>query len=254
MPAKYILRFDDIHPRMNWSVWYKLEKILIEWDIKPILAVIPSNKDEKIIWDSSISEKEFWEKMLYYNSLGWTIAMHGYEHRYVSKECGDFVKINNYSEFAGLPEDVQKEKILKGKEVFIKNGLDPKVFVAPAHTFDRKTVKILAECGFEIISDGFFFYPRRRLYLIWVPQQLWRFKKLPFGLYTICFHPNYWSEKDLDNFERNIRLFKDNIVSLKEGLDIYPPKDFDFFDKAIEYVLNMVYRSKMKAKKVLKLS
>ncbi|MFN3599567.1 MAG: hypothetical protein ACK4VK_07550, partial [Aquificaceae bacterium] len=115
--------------------------------------------------------------------------------------------------------------------------------------FDRITVKILAECGFEIISDGLFFYPRKRFNLIWVPQQMWRFRKMPFGLYTIALHPNHWSEKNLENFERNLRLFVDDIVSLSEGLYIYPPKDFDFFDEIAEYILNFIYRSKMKLKK-----
>ena len=48
MSAKYLVRFDDICPTMNWSVWEAVEEVLVEADIKPILAVIPDNQDDHL--------------------------------------------------------------------------------------------------------------------------------------------------------------------------------------------------------------
>ena len=45
MSAKYILRFDDICSTMNWNKWNSIEDILIKHNIKPILAIVPDNKD-----------------------------------------------------------------------------------------------------------------------------------------------------------------------------------------------------------------
>src|SRR5688572_15384620 len=40
---QYLLRFDDICPTMNWRVWAEIESVLIQREIKPLLAVVPDN-------------------------------------------------------------------------------------------------------------------------------------------------------------------------------------------------------------------
>src|SRR5579863_9070115 len=59
MPATYLLRFDDLCPTMNWAVWQQIETALIEANVRPILAVVPDNKDPEL---SVGPERErFWE-------------------------------------------------------------------------------------------------------------------------------------------------------------------------------------------------
>ena len=42
---KFILRLDDAAPTMNKEKWDKIEKILDKYNIKPIVGIIPDNKD-----------------------------------------------------------------------------------------------------------------------------------------------------------------------------------------------------------------
>jgi len=41
----YLVRFDDLCPTMNWTVWAEVEKMLLNLSIRPIAAVIPANQD-----------------------------------------------------------------------------------------------------------------------------------------------------------------------------------------------------------------
>ena len=43
--GKFIIRLDDACPTMDKKKWDKIEKILNELNIKPLVAIIPNNKD-----------------------------------------------------------------------------------------------------------------------------------------------------------------------------------------------------------------
>ena len=43
--TKYLLRFDDLCPTMNWKIWSEIEAVLLERRLKPVLAVVPDNQD-----------------------------------------------------------------------------------------------------------------------------------------------------------------------------------------------------------------
>lgn len=49
MGARFIVRFDDFCPTMNWTVWEAIETILDRYGIRPIIAVIPENKDPQLM-------------------------------------------------------------------------------------------------------------------------------------------------------------------------------------------------------------
>ena len=76
--AYYIIRFDDINPKMNWARFNKLKSIINRHKIKSILGVIPNCKDKKI--------SKYPENINYFNHLqkmkseGDIIAQHGYTH------------------------------------------------------------------------------------------------------------------------------------------------------------------------------
>ncbi|MGZ3443367.1 MAG: DUF2334 domain-containing protein, partial [Polyangia bacterium] len=84
--ARYLVRFDDICPGMNWPVWREIEKILVDADVKPLLAVVPSNEDAHL--DVGPKEARFWDLVRGWQARGWTIGLHGYQHRYVTRQAG----------------------------------------------------------------------------------------------------------------------------------------------------------------------
>ena len=79
MTAKYLLRFDDLCPTMNWDVWREVEQILYDTGVKPILAVVPDNKDEALRCGEPNSQ--FWEHVRQWQRAGAAVGLHGFEHR-----------------------------------------------------------------------------------------------------------------------------------------------------------------------------
>ena len=44
----YLIRFDDINPRMNWIRFNQLKSIINKYNIKSILGVVPKCEDLSI--------------------------------------------------------------------------------------------------------------------------------------------------------------------------------------------------------------
>src|SRR5437773_2710480 len=170
----YLLRFDDICPTMNWKVWSEIEASLIEQNLKPILAVVPDNQDVGLQVEPAV--EDFWERVRSWQARGWTIALHGYQHRYVTCHPG-IVTVKKKSEFAGVPAAEQLEKLRRGMEIFERHGVKPRLWIAPSNSFDASTVSLLSRFGISMICDGYFRFPfvcRRNMF--WVPQQLFCFR------------------------------------------------------------------------------
>jgi len=135
-------------PTMNWSVWARIELVLTKQSIKPMLAVVPDNRDPKLMIEPA--RLDFWDCVCAWQAGGWSIALHGFEQLY------NAVLWPAYSEFAGLPYDAQRAKLDQALAVFARHGVRADAWVAPAHTFDASTVKALLELGIDVISDGFY--------------------------------------------------------------------------------------------------
>jgi predicted deacetylase len=199
MFAKYIIRLDDASPTMSREKWERMEKLLDDYGIKPIVAVVPNNKDENLMVDRV--DDDFWNRVKMWQKRGWEIALHGYEHKYVT-EAESLVPINNYSEFAGVSLEEQQRKISEGIAIFREHEITTRLWVAPAHSFDENTIKALkSESDITIISDGIAFSTYWEYGMHWVPQQLWKFRAMPFGTWTTCFHPDTMSDKDFNRLE-----------------------------------------------------
>jgi len=242
LTATYLVRFDDICPTMNWQVWREIERRLLETEVKPILAVVPDNRDDSLRVDDA--EPRFWERVREWRDRGWTIAMHGYQHRYVTGEAG-IVGLNDRSEFAGLPAAEQEEKLALGMGIFRREGVAPRVWIAPGHSFDANTVAALPKFGIEIVSDGLFALPHRDAYgILWVPQQLWRFRPLPVGVWTVCCHHNRWTPERLDAFSGSISRLGSRISDLETVAARYghrPPG-------RVDPLVSWAYRTGLRAK------
>lgn len=228
MAARYIIRFDDICPTMNWDVWQQIEKILLQNRLEPILAIVPDNRDSSLMVREARSD--FWATARSWQARGWTIGVHGYQHLYVTDRPG-LVPINARSEFAGLSEREQKAKLKKALAVFQRERITPEVWVAPAHSFDAVTLRVLKRLGLATVSDGLYLNPiKDALGITYIPQQLWRLRPMRFGLWTICYHHNGWTQRDVDRFEADAQRYRNQITSVHRVLttcQIRPPNFAD---------------------------
>ena len=228
MTGSYLIRFDDLCPTMRWDVWSEIERVLIEFEVNPVLAVVPDNQDP--VLKVSPARRTFWDEVRAWQARGWTIGLHGYQHVSATHD-GGIVGIARDSEFAGLPEDEQKTKLRNAIEIFQRQRVTPDVWVAPAHSFDQNTILALKTFGIRVISDGFALAPHEDpAGVLWVPQQLWRFRWRPYGVWTVCHHHNYWTEKDVATFRADVRKYRETITSLPSVLRSYSGRRRRLFD------------------------
>jgi predicted deacetylase len=210
--GRYMLRFDDICPTMNWAVWETIEAELRRHDARPILAVVPDNRDPKLMIDPPRSD--FWERVRGWQASGYAIALHGYQHLYVNRNAG-LMKLTPQSEFAGLPRAEQETKLKGGVDIFAQNGVTVDAWVAPAHSFDGTTVAALADLGVRVISDGLTPWPYTDgRGTFWAPQQFWSFRPKPAGVWTVCFHHNSWSAQQCDRFAEDVAAYAPRLTDL----------------------------------------
>jgi predicted deacetylase len=188
MKRQFIFRLDDASEMMDVSQWQRMEDLLDKYGIKPLVGIIPHCEDPMM--DKYPKDEGFWDKVDIWQKKGWVIALHGFNHVYTTKE-GGVNPVNKRSEFAGVPYEIQLEKIKKGVEIFRSHGIEPQVFFAPSHTFDNNTVKALkAASQIRIISDTWAWNKYNRDGMTYVPQQSGQVRNVPFALSTFCYHPN----------------------------------------------------------------
>jgi predicted deacetylase len=244
MSARFLVRFDDMCPTVNWPLWQQLEQVLIDEGISPILAVVPDNIDPAL--HEGERHERFWDVVRGWQARGWSIGLHGYQHSYVNRNSG-IVGLNHYSEFAGVPIQEQRAKLMSGLEIFKREQVRPDCWIAPAHSFDENTVKLLSELGVNTISDGLALFPHRdsrNKNMVWVPQQLWRFRYVPFGVWTICIHSCDRMYKDPKHFRDRIRLFRKSITTLPEIVAAYSDRRESVTDGVFGELWHMAIRAK----------
>jgi predicted deacetylase len=240
MAAQYLIRIDDICPSMNWAVWREIEATLVQHSLKPLLAVIPDNRDDTL--KQYPAEKHFWGHVRRWRDRGWTIGMHGCQHRYVTEDPG-ILGIYRRSEFAGLPREMQATKLRMARDIFRRERIEPDIWVAPAHSFDQITLDLLKEIGLRRISDGFFLFPNvDAAGMLWIPQQLWQFRRMPLGVWTVCLHINEWRPRDVVHFRNNIDTYRDSIVAVDDLVAAYGDRPRSREDRIVEIVYPMLLR------------
>lgn len=194
MSITYLLRLDDACPTMDSEKWSRMERMLDEYGIKPMVGVIPANNDPKQRIDAE--DPGFWHKVKAWEAKGWAIALHGYDHCYISADRG----INPLwprSEFAGVALDAQKHKISEGIRILSDHDISPRYFFAPSHTFDSNTLTALRECSdIRIISDTVATRPYVHDDFLFIPQMGGKMRKvhLP-GVWTFCLHPSTMTDE-----------------------------------------------------------
>lgn len=240
--TRYILRFDDICPTMDWNAWDPLEKVMDDEGIRPLVAVIPDNRDPE--FEVGPANPAFWDRVRAWQAKGWGIGVHGYRHERATRD-GGIMSINNRSEFAGLGANEQRAKLKSSLDIFARENVKPDAWVAPWHSFNATTKTALVELGVRVISDGFSLLPYRDGDgMVWVPNQLWRFRKMPFGIWTVCWHYRDWAPARLDSAKRTFAAYRGSMMSLGEAVAAYGGRRSSFADCAMRHAFPLLLKAK----------
>ena len=206
--ARYLFRMDDITPTMHWGRFWSTLNLLRRYKVRPLLGVVPDNRDHTLNREKPRSD--FWTVLKQLRDEGIVeISQHGYQHILKPRPglpiIGRRHGIKEVSEFAGDTYGVQLTSIEAGARILESHGLRTPFFMAPNHSFDRNTLRALSTCGFSALSDGVALFPFSYEGVVFIPQQLWRPRPLPCGVITICLHSNdldVWGIKRLREFVR----------------------------------------------------
>jgi predicted deacetylase len=220
-PAQYLLRFDDLCPTVDRERWRQFADLLAEFEVCPILAVVPENCDPGL--QRSSPDPEFWAAMRRMELGGATIALHGYRHICASPGRS-LLRLARTSEFAGVDAPAQRAWIHEGLQILRGYGLNPQMWVAPRHGFDTHTLRALKAEGIENLSDGFSRKPYLREGITWIPQQLWSPVEKSRGLWTICIHPNTAGPGDIDALRSFVRAHRAQFTSVDRVLAEFPAR------------------------------
>jgi predicted deacetylase len=229
--ARYLIRFDDLCPTINHSKWSAVERVVDKYNVRPIVAIVPDNQDPALVADKE--DGKFWARMRGLGARGWTIGLHGYQHL-CTNNGRSLVPIHEETEFAGLPESTQRQKIGRGLGILAEHGLKPKLWVAPRHSFDSVTNSVLKLLGIHCISDGFALYPYAEDGLLWIPQQMWRFRKMPFGVWTITLHPNSMTASDVADMDSFLAANRSRFTDFPEIRSTFAARTKSMLDIAFQ--------------------
>lgn len=227
MTKGLLFRLDDIAPGLKKDNLAELETLFDKYNIKPLIGVVPDNKDDNLVVDEYL-EEEFWSNVKRLQDKGWVITLHGYNHVYTTEESG-LLQANPFSEFAGVSYEKQAEMLKSGKEILKQHGLMVKGFMAPGHTFDMNTLKALKENGFEFVTDGYTDYAYVREGLKFVPcttDEATVVTKLD----TMCIHLNNWKKA---NFDRLNEFLKDNSDALASWTEVLGAEDVVLYNDSV---------------------
>lgn len=230
---KIAVRLDDITSDMDWKKFLAFKELLDNHQIKPLIGVVPENKDGHLCCDES--RKDFWHYIKELQNQGWVIAMHGYQHIYDSSQGGMF-PLNHFSEFAGHSLQTQGERIEAGKKIFTDKGLETDIFMPPAHAYDEHTLEALKAKGFTRVTDGFGNRPYRWKGIIFYPIsfRLAGSLKQEQGYTTMVVHTN--TIDDMEYYKDLFQSHRDKFIDYSEYLCV-KPKEQTGFGRRKEYLL-----------------
>ena len=239
-----LIRLDDIAENMNWDLIEKIELLFEKYSIKPVLGVIPTNKDDELL--SWPKKDDFWKQVRIWKDKGWEIAMHGYTHVY-DNTCNndDYFNYGGGSEFFGHSLETQLNRIKNGLKKFDDEKIKVRTFFAPNHTYDSNTFIALKKCGINEIIDGYGLMPYVKNNIKFIPQLFYKVLALPFGIQSIQIHLNYWKQEDLNNFEKFIKKNSKKIITYDQALK---KVNNNFFYKLI----NILSERILKLKRIIK--
>ena len=205
---------------MSWSRWKPFELLLRRFAIRPILAIVPDNRDPELIIDQPL--EDFWLRVRNLECEGATIALHGYRHL-CNARGRSLVPLHAASEFAGVDESQQIDWLRAGLHILRHHQLTPRLFIAPRHGFDRATLCALQTVDLPVLSDGLTRKPSLIGGVTWIPQQMWEPVPRASGLWTICIHPNTATSALVTRLERFLELYAEQFTSFDDVMALEQP-------------------------------
>ena len=217
-----LVRMYDITETMNWALMDKCEKLFDKFKIKPLLGIIPINKDPELL--KLPKNDRFWERVENWKNKGWEITMHGCNHLYTQKsDKNDIFNYGGNSEFYGLDYSMQLNKIKTGLEEFKKREIKVRSFFAPNHIYDSNTLKALKDSDIKIIIDGYGLFPYYKNEILFIPQLFYKEIFLPFGIQSTQMHINEWNDEAYKNFEIFVKKNYSKILNLNNIIEVTNP-------------------------------
>ncbi len=202
-----VVRLEDICPTMDMEKFNLFRNFFDENGIKPLLCVVPDNKDPKLV--KSTFNQDFWKLIRELKEDGYGIAMHGTHHLATGKSLG-MISGDVPTEYAGMSYESQLKKLREGKHALAQLGLDTEVFAAPNHSYDRNTLKACKKLGLKYISDGMSKKPYMLEGVKCIPlSPSWKHHKS--GLLTMCIYPG---NENLDGRETIFEFLRENLVNV----------------------------------------
>ncbi len=264
---RFAIRIDDIAPDMDWNAFCRFAALLDTYDVKPLIGVIPENKDPRIaapfnrrnavfiqtegskgetedpkgkipeMVNTSSCSSGFGKWLKEKQQEGWTVAMHGYDHIYRTKKGGLF-PLNHASEFAGRSYEEQLKSLQRGRKKMAELGAQTDIFMAPSHSFDKNTLRALKKCGFRYITDGFGgeAYTREGLTFLPISFLKSREMKKKEGITTFVVHTWDMDEAEYSFYRRLFEKERQRVVDYKELLNL-PAGQRSIAVNAKEYIL-----------------
>tara|TARA_Y100000590_G_scaffold235345_1_gene265002 strand:+ start:1265 stop:2032 length:768 start_codon:yes stop_codon:yes gene_type:complete len=239
-----LIRLDDIAENMNWDLMEKSELLFEKYGIKPILGVIPNNKDDELL--SYPKENYFWDRVRKWKDKGWEIAMHGSTHVYdKNTKKQDYFGYGGESEFCGHTLETQTSRIKDGLKKFSEEKIKIRSFFAPNHTYDQNTFAALKNSGITEVIDGYGLMPYSKNGLKFIPQLFYKNIALPFGIQSTQIHLNYWKQKDFESFEKFITKNLNKIISYDQA--VKKVNDNLFYD-----FISVIIKKTLQTKRLIK--
>ncbi len=218
--ARYLLRFDDLCPTMSRGGWLRFHALICRHRLKPILGIVPDNQDIDLLLEPP--HEEFWQWMRELACGGASVGLHGLHH--LNSHLGkSLIPLHQHTEFAGAALIEQISKIQRGMGVLRSYGLDPNIWVAPRHGFDRNTLQALLKVGLTRLSDGLASRPFLQEGIVWLPQQLWAPVRKGTGLWTLCIHSNTCTDHQFSTIAKFIEGHRQQFIGVEEALRLFPP-------------------------------
>lgn len=208
-----------------------------EFGIRPILAVVPDNRDPELVL--APPDPEFWSQMRAMQAAGATIGLHGYRHLCASRGRS-LLPLHRNSEFAGVPVEIQRIWIQAGLAILRRHGLDAQIWVAPRHGFDCATLRSLRREGITIVSDALTRKSFRRDGMTWIPQQLWAPMEKRIGVWTICVHSNTAADSLVRELREFLRLHAMHFTSVEGVIAELEPTELAMIERL--YAVGALWR------------
>ena len=236
-----LIRIDDVCENMNWNLMSKLESLFDDYSIKPVLGVIPNNRDEDFL--SFPRKDNFWDQVRKWQDKGWEIVQHGDTHIYdrLCSKKSDYFEYGGGSEFFGHPLDVQEKRIKNGLEKFKREKINIRSFFAPNQTYDENTFVALKNCGINEVIDGYGLMPYTEKNVKFIPQLFEKVVLLPFGIQSTKLHLHVWDENDYKKFENFIKINSKKIITYDQALNKI---NNSFLYKIIRYFISKILKLK----------